>query len=229
MSNQGSLLERFKLLVGLSGKSQQQVGDDRFGRKPRRAPAARPLEVLVIDVSGSMSEEDYKPTRLDGAKDAACSFVKKLNAVSPESYLAVASFSSDAKMACEPLPVESELARIESAIKRLNAEGFTNMSSGLRLAGKAIGSFQNARLPRVLLLTDGHSNRGGDPEPVAEKLKEHGVQLDIIGIGGSPSEVNGEQLKRMASVVNGELRYWFIENVPMLVKKFEGLALRKLK
>jgi len=33
----------------------------------------------------------------------------------------------------------------------------------------------------------------------------------------------------MASVVNGELRYWFIKSVGELVEKFETLALREIK
>jgi hypothetical protein len=46
--------------------------------------------------------------------------------------------------------------------------------------------------------------------------------------GGSSASVNEPQLKRMASVVNGELRYWFIRSVGELVKKFKVLALREI-
>ena len=51
---------------------------------------------------------------------------------------------------------------------------------------------------------------------------------NIIGIGGSPSEVNERDLKRMASVANGRLRYWFIESADALAERFEALALREI-
>ena len=53
------------------------------------------------------------------------------------------------------------------------------------------------------------------------------MQLDIIGIGGSPADVDEDSLRRMASVVNGEIRYWFILSVGELVRKFEFLGLRR--
>jgi hypothetical protein len=41
--------------------------------------------------------------------------------------------------------------------------------------------------------------------------------------------VNELDLRRMASVVNGKLRYWFIESSYELVARFQALALRELK
>ena len=64
---------------------------------------------------------------------------------------------------------------------------------------------------------------------MATSLKGRGIQLDIIGIGGSPAEVNEADLKRMASVVNGQRRYWFIESADALVERFEALALREIR
>jgi hypothetical protein len=49
------------------------------------------------------------------------------------------------------------------------------------------------------------------------------------GIGGSPKDVNEAQLRKMASVVDGETRYWFIESAAELTRKFEVLALREVR
>jgi len=229
MQGQESLMKRLKCLLGFSGKKSKLK--PQVHRCPKSAGGFSPsvLEVLVIDASGSMADEDYKPTRLDGAKKASSAFLKKLRDARPEGLVAIVSFDTNAKVVCQPLPVKNELSRIETRVGSPKADGFTNMASALNLAGRIITKCSGARTARVLLLTDGHANEGGDPEPVAKKLKQFGVQLDIIGIGGSPSEVNEEQLRRMASVVDGERRYWFIKNVPMLVKKFEALALREVK
>jgi hypothetical protein len=73
---------------------------------------------------------------------------------------------------------------------------------------------------------DGHDD--GDPVRAAEQLKQAGIRLDIIGIGGSPSQVNEHELKQMASFFEGQLRYWFIRDTATLVRKFEALALGKV-
>lgn len=98
----------------------------------------------------------------------------------------------------------------------------------MQLAGRELASIRSPRNPTVILLTDGDSNQGPDPVIVAEEIKRRGIQLDIIGIGGSPAEVNEQDLKRMASVKNGQLRYWFIESADALVERFGALALREI-
>jgi len=40
--------------------------------------------------------------------------------------------------------------------------------------------------------------------------------------------VNEAQLKKVASVLEGQLRYWFIRDTPSLVRRFEALALGKV-
>src|SRR5207247_9872533 len=105
----------------------------------------------------------------------------------------------------------------------------TNITAGLAVAQREHQKFCTPRERRIVLLTDGESNTGSDPVAAATGIKSSGIQLDIIGIGGSPREVNEKNLKRMASVVRGELRYWFIGSVGELVQRFETLALREIK
>ena len=105
----------------------------------------------------------------------------------------------------------------------------TNIGEALKLAAREAERVPSPANPTVILLTDGGSNHGPDPVKVAAALKGRDIQLDIIGIGGSPAEVNEADLKRMASVVNGQLRYWFIESSDALVDRFEALALREVR
>jgi len=228
MTDQETMWERFKLLAGFSSKNNALSEIDPNTRTSKCA-SGRQLEILLIDVSWSMDEKDYKPSRLDGAKKAISAFLVRLREAAPESPVGGVSFSGYANVVWRPMPVGENMSRIEAKVKGLTTHSATNIASGLKLAGKMIGKCLATRGARILLLTDGHANEGGNPEPVAERLKQQGIQLDIIGIGGSPKEVNEAQLRKMASVVDNELRYWFIENVPTLVKKFEALALREVK
>lgn len=228
MTGQESLWDWVKFLAGFSGKHNQALAEvESDGSTPGGVSAGSP-EVLVLDVSGSMSDDDYKPTRLGGAKTAGYAFLRKLGDVSPDSLVGVVSFGDKGRVVCRPVKVRDGLAQLESKVRGLKDDGCTNMASGLKLAGELISKCPGSGVGRIVMLTDGHANEGGDPEPVAEKLKRQGIQLDIIGIGGSPSAVNERQLRRMASVVGGKKRYWFIRNVPDLVKRFEALAMREV-
>jgi Mg-chelatase subunit ChlD len=113
-------------------------------------------------------------------------------------------------------------------LTRLHTGSGTNIGEGLVLARKELARAQAPTNPTVILLTDGDSNQGPDPVQTAKELKADGVQLDIIGIGGSPADVNEWDLKRMASVANDRFHYWFIESADALVERFEALALREI-
>ncbi len=190
---------------------------------------ASSVNILVIDVSGSMGMGDYKPSRLDGAKTASKHFLTRLLEVESSASVGLVKFGSWAKVVSHPLPVRADVMTLESRIESLSISGATNIGDGLKKAGSEITRIQNYKYPRILLLTDGDSTDGPDPVGVAKRLKAQGIQIDIIGIGGSRNEVNEKDLKQMASVINGELRYWFIESVPELVKKFETLAIREIR
>ncbi len=186
------------------------------------------MEILLLDLSASMSEDDYPPSRLDGAKQASISFIKRIAEDNPETIVCVISFSTKASLVSAPLSVGRNMVLLQKSINGLQTESSTNISAGLKLSGKMIAKSKNALSPRILLLTDGASNEGGSPMPVAERLKAQGIQLDIIGIGGSPEDVNENDLRKMASVINGETRYWFIKSVGQLIRKFENLAIREV-
>jgi Mg-chelatase subunit ChlD len=80
-------------------------------------------------------------------------------------------------------------------------------------------------LRRIIMLTDGDYNEGGSPLKVARRLKDAGVVIDCIGIGGSPTDVKEENLKEIASRnADGSVRYCFIGDQQQLIRKYESLA-----
>ena len=132
-------------------------------------------------------------------------------------------FSSTSRLIAGPVPLRTQADRLCGRLNGLEPDGSTNTSAGLRLALDQITRVGVPKHPRILLLTDGHSDNRSNSLRIAQTIKERGIQLDIVGIGGSPAAVNEEELRAMASKVNGELRYWFIRSAPALVKKFESL------
>ena len=75
------------------------------------------------------------------------------------------------------------------------------------------------------MLTDGEHNQGGSPITVASRLKNGGVIIDCIGIGGSPKDVDEKLLEEIASRnPDGSIRYCFIGDQQQLLRKYENLA-----
>jgi len=197
---------------------------------PTRAdhpPGARAV-VIAIDVSPSMELDDYHPTRLEGAKRAVHRYLGVMSRQEPETLIGIVDFHGEAELVTHPLPIGNHHRQLREFLARLHTGSCTNIGAALRLAGRELAGIRSSRHPTVILLTDGESNQGPDPVTVAEELKGRGIQLEIIGIGGSPAEVNEKDLKRMATVRNGRLRYWFIESADALVERFEALALREI-
>jgi Ca-activated chloride channel family protein len=187
-----------------------------------------PVTIVLLDVSPSMNETDYEPSRLEGAKESYRLYLAAVHAAEPARLVGLVQFHGHATLVCEPLEVGTAHEQLRAAADRLSGGSATNIGDALLLAAHSTEHLpQSART--IILLTDGASNAGPDPVGVADNLKAQEIQLDIVGIGGSPAAVREQDLKKMASVVNGELRYWFIRSVPDLVRRFEAFAFREIK
>lgn len=78
---------------------------------------------------------------------------------------------------------------------------------------------------RIIMLTDGEHNGGGDPVKISGRLKNAGVIVECVGIAGSPGQVDEKRLKRIASQdENGHPRYCFVGDTTQLIKKYESMA-----
>ncbi|MGD0572875.1 MAG: vWA domain-containing protein [Sedimentisphaerales bacterium] len=79
---------------------------------------------------------------------------------------------------------------------------------------------------RLILLSDGdHNATGRSPVKRATILKSAGIVIDCIGIGGYPSDIDEETLKKIASInPDGSIRYCFIGDKQQLIRKYETLA-----
>ncbi len=145
--------------------------------------------MLAIDVSGSMTAQDFTPNRLEAAKSVAIEFVNKR----PTDRIGVVIFSGESFTQC-PLTTDHQV--VISAIQ--------NIRNGLLEDGTAIGSGLGTAVDRVragssktkivVLLTDGENNGGLiDPETAKEIAKSFGIRVYTIGVGTdgtAPQPVN---------------------------------------
>jgi len=151
-------------------------GNPSDGMTIRRGPPPMggPVDMLVIDISGSMGSSDYSPTRLDGAMEAGGGFLEQLQRSAPKTSVGLVKFGSRAKVVARAQPVGDSLKSLRRAVQGLKTDGSTNIGDGLRLAVQEIERVKGATRPRILLLTDGDSNSGPDPIKVSKSLKSKG-------------------------------------------------------
>lgn len=134
--------------------------------------------VITMDVSGSMLAEDFKPNRLEAAKEVALDFIDER----PSDRIGLVVYEGEAYTQA-PLTGDHEL------LKSL----FTEVQTGMVAQGTAIGEGlktatnrlieSDAKSKVIILLTDGVNNQGGDPVTAAQVAKEYGICVYTIGVG----------------------------------------------
>jgi Ca-activated chloride channel family protein len=145
--------------------------------------------VLCIDVSGSMTAQDFSPNRLEAAKRVAIDFVSRR----PTDRIGIVIFSGESFTLC---PVTSDHNVIISAIQNIHngmLEDGTAIGSGLATSVDRLRSSE-AKSKVVLLLTDGENNGGLiDPKTAKEIAKSFSIRVYTIGMaseGYAPQPVN---------------------------------------
>lgn len=154
--------------------------------------------ILLVDVSESMIDEN----KLTNVKRCATSIVDFLN---DSDTLSLITFGETADVHLKQVPTdqvhkESIRARIDS----LQVNGCTNLSAGLGLVQEVCeGSPQKSGL---LLLTDGHANRGvSDPSSLREIVTRLHERMETLSINcvGYGHDHNADLLQGIAQSVQG--------------------------
>jgi len=207
----------------------------------------------MIDLSGSMYTDDIEPSRIDAAINANKEIIKVKKRSYPDDKIGIISFQASAKLLLSP-KCSKDIDDLNVIVNDTGLEGGTDFTAPLELAynyftGKVVnpGNSPIKKLlsliffeqdnnvvtsrnndnttKRIILLTDGEHLGKSNPVYIAEKLKEIGVTIDCIGIGGSPEDVDEELLKQIASRnPDGSIRYCFIGDQENLIRKYSSLA-----
>lgn len=135
--------------------------------------------ILCMDISGSMTAQDFKPNRLEAAKTLAIDFIGKRKT----DNIGIVIFAGESFTQC---PLTSDYGVLQSAVQ--------NIHNGLLDDGTAIGSGLSTSVDRIrkskakskviILLTDGENNGGLiDPQTAKEIAKAFAVKVYTIGVG----------------------------------------------
>ena len=135
--------------------------------------------VLCIDVSGSMTAQDFTPNRMEAAKKVAEDFVNSR----PDDRIGIVIFSGESFTQC-PLTTDHYVltSQIEQIRNGLLEDG-TAIGSGLATSVDRLRN-SKAKSKVVILLTDGINNGGLiDPATAREIAKSFKVKVYTIGVG----------------------------------------------
>ncbi|MEO8761478.1 MAG: von Willebrand factor type A domain-containing protein, partial [Bacteroidia bacterium] len=175
--------------------------------------------VFLIDVSGSMSDEDKLPLLIRGFKLLA----KQLR---EQDKLSIVVYAGSSGVVLDAVSGD-ETNRINTALESLHAGGSTAGGEGINLAYKMAEKYfiKNGN-NRVILATDGDFNVGVSSEDelktLIEEKRSHGIYLSVLGFG--EGNIKDNKMETLADKGNGN--YYYIDNFmearKVLVSQFGG-------
>jgi Ca-activated chloride channel family protein len=137
--------------------------------------------VLAMDVSTSMLARDFKPDRINAAKDIAIEFI----AQRPSDRMGIVVFAGESYTQC---PLTTDRATLINLMKEVQTdliEDGTAIGNGLATAVARMKD-SDAKSRVVILLTDGVNNMGEiDPTMATEIAKTYGIRVYTIGVGAN--------------------------------------------
>lgn len=171
--------------------------------------AVEPIDtMLVIDTSGSM-----RGSRIDNARLASKRFV---GALAPDDTVGLTTYASGSTL---EHTLSTERGSVNRSIDSLRASGSTNTGAGIRTGTNEL--VENGVHDRqvMLLLSDGKTNRGPDPESMAEAAADEGIVINTIGLGHGIDE---QELRDIADATGGD--FYHVEDEDELPDVFDRVA-----
>ncbi len=178
--------------------------------------------VFLIDVSGSMSDENKLPLLIK-------SFKLLVGQLRSQDRVAIAVYAGQAGLVL-PSTGGDEKHKILAALESLQSGGSTAGGAGIQLAYKvAKENFIKGGNNRVILATDGDFNVGASSDAEMERLIEEkrndGIFLSVLGYG--MGNYKDSKMQKLADKGNGN--YAYIDNLleakKVLVSQFGGTML----
>ncbi|HVO75672.1 MAG TPA: VWA domain-containing protein [Ignavibacteriaceae bacterium] len=165
------LLALALLIVALARPQSFSSGEDIY---------AEGIDIaMVLDISGSMLAEDFKPNRLEAAKNVIDDFIKGRTS----DRIGLVIFSRDAFTQC-PMTIDySVLRNLLKEIKTGMIEDGTAIGNGIANGVNRLKD-SKAKSKVMIILTDGVNNSGEiDPLSAAQIAKTFNIRIYAIGVG----------------------------------------------
>ena len=192
--------------------------------------------ILAMDISSSMLARDFKPDRLEAAKNVAAKFVSGREA----DNIGIVVFAGESFTAVPMTTDRSLLVNYINDISMNMLEDGTAIGDGLATSINRIKDGK-AKSKSIILLTDGSNNTGNvAPSTAAEIAKKFGIKVYTIGVGKNgeapfpqqnifgrieyvnmPVVIDEETLKNIASITGG--KYFRATNNNVLAEVFEEI------
>lgn len=169
--------------------------------------------VFLIDVSGSMNQNDKLPL----LKEGLMTLTDRLN---PTDRVSIVTYSGTVKLLLEST-LASDAASIKKAISKLGASGSTAGGAALKMAyEEALSNYIEGGNNRVIMGTDGDFNVGvTSTEALVEMVQDYaaeGIYLTVCGFGSG--NLNDHMMEEISNKGNGT--YEYIDSEDELSKVF---------
>lgn len=191
---------------------------------------------IALDISTSMLAADFKPNRLEAAKDVALEFI----AGRPNDRIGLVVFAGESFTQCPLTTDHAVLVNLFKDVKTGLIEDGTAIGLGLANAVNRLKD-SKAKSRVIILLTDGVNNRGQiAPKTAAEIAEEFGIRVYTVGVGSMGTapypardvfgrtvyqnmevEIDEESLQQIADITDG--RYFRATNKDALKKIYEEI------
>ncbi|MCF8226202.1 MAG: VWA domain-containing protein [Bacteroidales bacterium] len=175
--------------------------------------------IMSLDISGSMKAMDFKPNRLEAAKEVGIEFVTSR----PDDRFGLVVFAGESFTQC---PLTTDLPVVTNFMNELDfgmVEDGTAIGMGLATAVNRLKE-SKTKSKVIILLTDGVNNTGEiGPVTAAELAASYGIRVYTIGVGSSGTapipvqdvfgrtvvqnmkvEIDEEVLKKIAGLTGGK-------------------------
>ncbi len=135
--------------------------------------------MLAMDVSGSMQAMDFKPNRLEAAKDVAISFINNR----PNDNIGMVTFAGESFTQCPLTTDHTVLLNMVQDLQMGVLDDGTAIGRGLATAVNRLKD-SKAKSRVVILLTDGSNNMGDiTPRMAADIARTFGIRVYTVGVG----------------------------------------------
>ena len=200
--------------------------------------------MLVIDISESMQIEDFKPNRLESAKDVAKEFINGRF----QDRIGLVVFSGESYSRC---PLTTDYILLNKYVDEIS---FDLISSRGTAIGSAIAIATNrmraskSKSKVLILLSDGDNTAGNiDPVTSAQIAKAYGIKIYSIAIGKNgkvpfgkdyfgrtryvENSLDEKNLREIATITNGKFyrasNNSSLENIFKVIDEFEKTEIKE--
>lgn len=158
--------------------------------------------VISLDVSLSMLAKDFKPNRMDVAKDVILDFID----ARPNDRIGLVIFGGEAFTQCPLTSDHKVLKNMFPQVKAGSLDQGTAIGLGLANAVARIKD-SKAKSKVIIFVSDGVNNVGEiAPLTAGELAKTYGVRVYCIGVGSK-----GKALQPVAIYAQGEYEYDYVD------------------